>query len=341
MGKRSQQQGSPLTTPKQTPKANGKFSSRRTLEAPRLRAHKPRGKGSQQQGSRVTTPKKIPKASCKSSSGRTLGAPRLRAHKPREQARLGGKPQGKPHEKAGVKKQKSGRHAWGSRVGERARKREEWQAAQNLQTDRLRFAAEDYSSNLVRLLHAAEDNARKSDKEANEQTQEEAEQKDAMQQLRCSQSVQTGLVHCARARLPLARVCGHIENAEESADLRCAAAAVKDLTRNMCRILKLGASDTYLVLGTALRVVELLLDASEGLPRHAFAAQRRLYRSSPTSPWALAVFQTTLAVGPQRELTGHEWKDVRSLVPDSGVRQAAKIQCCMLNAIYMASPSSE
>ena len=78
------------------------------------------------------------------------------------------------------------------------------QTACNLQTDRFRFAAEDYSSNLVRLLHAAEENARKSDKEANEQTQAEAEQKDAMLQLRCTQSVQTGLVHCATSQPALA-----------------------------------------------------------------------------------------------------------------------------------------
>ena len=309
-------------------------------------------KRSRQQGSRQTKHKRIPKAGGKASLGRSSGAPRLRAHK-----RLGARKQQTLHahtfsEKAlrgetwqgkrdcegevQKKKRKTGRHALGSRIGERARQREEAQRAHNLHTDRLRFAAEDDRSNLVALLHAARGDARKTERTATEQTQEDTEQKGAMQQLRHLHSVQAGLAHCARARLPLVRVCGPRGNVEELAELRCAAAAVKALTLNSCQKLKLGASDTHLVLGTALRIVEFLLDPAEGLPRHALAAQLRLYRSSPISLWALAVFQTTLAVGPQRELTDHEWGDVRSRVPDNGLRQVAKIQCCMLNTIYMA-----
>ena len=125
-----------------------------------------------------------------------------------------------------------------------------------------------------------------------------------------------------------------------SSDLRDASHAVDAVVRHASRLLDMGVSDRHMLMGAALRIVELCLADGSELPEPALAAARLTYRSSSASTWALAVFQTALALGGHGAV-GNAAHVVRTIAPDDSVRKSAwHIQCRLVNIWFGSSMCS-
>ena len=125
---------------------------------------------------------------------------------------------------------------------------------------------------------------------------------------------------------------------EESIDMRHASHAVDDVVRKASRLLGMGAADRHMLMGAALRIVETCLADGSELPKHALAATRLTYRSSSASTWALAVFQTALALGGHGAVVRDASHVVRTIAPDDSVRKSAwGIQCRLINVVFGSS----
>jgi len=125
-----------------------------------------------------------------------------------------------------------------------------------------------------------------------------------------------------------------------SSDLRDASHAVDAVVRHASRLLDMGASDRHMLMGAALRIVETCLADGSELPEPALAAARLTYRSSSASTWALAVFQTALALGGHGAV-GNAAHVVRTIAPDDSVRKSAwHIQCRLVNIFFGSSMCS-
>jgi len=137
--------------------------------------------------------------------------------------------------------------------------------------------------------------------------------------------------------------CTHLRQGKlgaENIDMRHARHAVDGLVRHASRLLGMGAADRHMLMGAALRIVETCLADGSELPEHALAAARLTYRSSSASTWALAVFQTALALGGHGAV-GDASHVVRTIAPDDSVRKSAwGIQCRLINVFFGSSMHS-
>ena len=125
-----------------------------------------------------------------------------------------------------------------------------------------------------------------------------------------------------------------------SSDLQHASHAVDAVVRRASSLLGMGAADRHMLMGAALRIVETCLADGSELPEHALAAARLTYRSSSASTWALAVFQTALALGGHGAV-GNASDVVRTIAPDDSVRKSAwHIQCRLVNIFFGSSMCS-
>ena len=125
-----------------------------------------------------------------------------------------------------------------------------------------------------------------------------------------------------------------------SSDLHHASHAVDAVVRRASSLLGMGAADRHMLMGAALRIVETCLADGSELPEHALAAARLTYRSSSASTWALAVFQTALALGGHGAV-GDASHVVRTIAPDDSVRKSAwHIQCRLVNIFFGSSMCS-
>ena len=219
----------------------------------------------------------------------------------------------------------------------------------SLEDDRARLCNEIWRGSL--LVQALNDKARQqrqdSEAEATKYRNELLEYQAAMPH-KCEEHMQMEIVKIvqsgfASGEVPKFIKCTRLRQGKlgaASSDLQHASHAVDAVVRRASSLLGMGAADRHMLMGAALRIVETCLADGGELPEHALAAARLTYRSSSASTWALAVFQTALALGGHGAV-GNASDVVRTIAPDDSVRKSAlHIQCRLVNIFFGSSMCS-